>query len=191
MVTFYHTWDDHWIILIRIHFYSFIQYIFLSPSYTNILNVYAFCNIHDVSWGTKGDNKVNTDLGVVQAKKDESGEHTAEIDLPTEQKDMNEAYEAACIELQRKPEVEVQHRDAQTKQEDYYRSFRTRLILFWIISNLILVICVTSATVFGWWGDFDRRSTVYLGFILWSVAGLSVIRFCGATLYLILRIFTG
>ncbi|KAI7874287.1 chitin synthase 1 [Lichtheimia hyalospora FSU 10163] len=172
-------------------FTSFVQYIFLSPSYTNILNVYAFCNIHDVSWGTKGDNKVNTDLGVVQAKKDESGEHTAEIDLPTEQKDMNEAYEAACIELQRKPEVEEHHRDAQTKQEDYYRSFRTRLILFWIISNLILVICVTSATVFGWWGDFDRRSTVYLGFILWSVAGLSVIRFCGATLYLILRIFTG
>ncbi|KAI8150386.1 chitin synthase 1 [Fennellomyces sp. T-0311] len=172
-------------------FTSFIQYIFISPSYTNILNVYAFCNIHDVSWGTKGDNKINTDLGVVKASKDDSGDHTAEIDMPTEQKDMNEAYEAACIELQRKPEAVEQHRDAQTKQEDYYRSFRTRLILSWIISNLILIIAITSAQTFAWMGDFDTRSTIYLGFILWSVAGLSVIRFCGATLYLIFRIFTG
>jgi cellulose synthase/poly-beta-1,6-N-acetylglucosamine synthase-like glycosyltransferase len=26
----------------------------LAPSFTNVLNVYAFCNLHDVSWGTKG-----------------------------------------------------------------------------------------------------------------------------------------
>ncbi|KAL1931482.1 hypothetical protein VTP01DRAFT_9625 [Rhizomucor pusillus] len=172
-------------------FTSFIQYIFLSPSYINILNVYAFCNIHDVSWGTKGDSKIATDLGVVKSKKDESGEHTAEIDLPTEQKDINAAYEEACIELQRKVEEPVQHRDAQTKQEDYYKSFRTRVVLAWIISNLILIVVITNATILHWFGDFDTRSTAYLGFILWSVAGLSVIRFCGATLYLIFRIFTG
>lgn len=110
-------------------FTSFIQYIFMSPSYTNILNVYAFCNTHDVSWGTKGDTKVATDLGVVKAKKDESGDHTAEVEVPTEQKDINEAYEAACLELQRKPEEVEQHRDAQTKQEDYYKSFRTRIVV--------------------------------------------------------------
>lgn len=180
-------------ILIDVYFlmYSFIQYIFLSPSYINILNVYAFCNIHDVSWGTKGDSKIATDLGVVKSKKDESGEHTAEIDLPTEQKDINAAYEEACIELQRKVEEPVQHRDAQTKQEDYYKSFRTRVVLAWIISNLILIVVITNATILHWFGDFDTRSTAYLGFILWSVAGLSVIRFCGATLYLIFRIFTG
>lgn len=27
---------------------SFSQYLFLLPTYVNILNVYAFCNIHDV-----------------------------------------------------------------------------------------------------------------------------------------------
>jgi chitin synthase len=35
-------------------FTSFIQYLLLSPSYINVLNVYAFCNTHDISWGTKG-----------------------------------------------------------------------------------------------------------------------------------------
>ena len=42
---------------------SFIQYLLLLPSYVNILLVYAFCNLHDVSWGTKGDNGSNKDLG--------------------------------------------------------------------------------------------------------------------------------
>ena len=46
---------------------SFIQYLLLLPSYVNILLIYAFCNLHDVSWGTKGDNGSSKDLG--QAKK--------------------------------------------------------------------------------------------------------------------------
>ena len=171
-------------------FTSFIQYIFLSPSYTNVLNIYAFCNTHDVSWGTKGDTKVATDLGVVKSSKDESGDHTAEVEVPTEQKDINDAYEAACLELQRKPEEEVQHRDAQTKQEDYYRAFRTRIVACWIISNLALIAVITE-TAFNALGDFEERSVIYLGFVLWSVAALSFFRFCGSCLYLIFRIFMG
>ena len=38
-------------------FTSFAQYVLLSPTYINVLNIYAFCNIHDVSWGQKGLNK--------------------------------------------------------------------------------------------------------------------------------------
>ena len=30
-------------------FTSFPQYLALAPSFTNVLNVYAFCNLHDVS----------------------------------------------------------------------------------------------------------------------------------------------
>lgn len=32
---------------------SLLQYLLLSPTYINILNIYAFANISDVSWGTK------------------------------------------------------------------------------------------------------------------------------------------
>lgn len=173
-------------------FTSSIQYIFLAPSYTNILNVYAFCNTHDVSWGTKGDNTVATDLGVVKHKKDsETGEHTVEVELPTEQKDLNEIYEEACVDLRTEFVPIKQSRDPKTKQEDYYRAFRTRLVLSWIISNLVLVVIITNVTTFEWMGTFQARSTAYLGFILWSVAGLAAIRFLGSTLYLILRVFSG
>ncbi|CEG66965.1 Putative Chitin synthase 1 [Rhizopus microsporus] len=168
-------------------FTSFIQYILLSPSYTNVLNIYAFCNTHDVSWGTKGDNTVATDLGVVKAKKDGSGDLAVEVEVPVEEKDINAAFIDAQVELTKKIEPEKSHRDAKTKQEDYYRSFRTRLVLAWIISNLALVVAIANTTVI----DIKGKASIYLGFILWSVAGLSVIRFTGSTLYLIFKIFTG
>ncbi|KAG2184796.1 hypothetical protein INT43_000709 [Umbelopsis isabellina] len=172
-------------------FTSFIQYIFMAPGYTNILNVYAFCNTHDVSWGTKGDNSVATDLGVVKSKKNDKGEHTVEVSVPTEEKDLNALYEEACLDLTKKVVEAPQHRDAKTKQEDYYKAFRTRLVISWIISNLALVSVITNAQLLHWFGTEDQRSTIYLGFILWSVAVLAVIRFTGSCLYLIMRIFTG
>ncbi|KAI8368471.1 chitin synthase 1 [Blakeslea trispora] len=171
-------------------FTSFIQYIFLSTSYINILNVYAFCNTHDVSWGTKGDTKMATDLGVVKPKKlNEDGESTVEVELPTRQRDLNEIYINACLELCKEATSCKQHRDAKTKQEDYYRSFRTRFVLAWIVSNLILVVLITSATTFGWIGTFEARSTAYLGFVLWSVAAIAVIRFIGSATYIVCRLF--
>lgn len=44
------------------------------------MNVYAFCNTHDVSWGTKGQDKVATDLGVVTSGKG-GDKGTAEINV--------------------------------------------------------------------------------------------------------------
>ncbi|RUP43257.1 putative chitin synthase division I [Jimgerdemannia flammicorona] len=172
-------------------FTSFIPYLFMTPSYTNVLNIYAFCNTHDVSWGTKGDNTVATDLGVVASKKDASGAQTVEVAVPTEQKDLNAAYEEACLDLQKTVVEAPQHRDAKTKQEDYYKGFRTRLVIFWITSNLILVAIITNAQLLHWFGNFTERSNSYFAFILWSVAGLSAFRFTGACCYLVFRIFTG
>ncbi|KAL1924501.1 uncharacterized protein VTP21DRAFT_4155 [Calcarisporiella thermophila] len=168
---------------------SFIQYMFMMPSYINVLNIYAFCNTHDVSWGTKGDNTVATDLGVVKSSQ-ENGVQTAEIAIPTEEKDLNADYDLAMTELQHKVEAPKQKRDAKTKQEDYYRGFRTRLVVAWILSNALLVVLVIHLMS----AEFspNAQSTPrYFAFVLWSVVALSVIRFTGSTLYLILRMITG
>jgi chitin synthase len=122
---------------------SFIQYLLMAPSYINVLNVYAvscsryrcpcslddlpfamqFANVHDVSWGTKGDNKVSTDLGVVATGKNKN---EVEVAVPTAETDINAAYEDAIHVLSTKaPKVE-QKPDLGTQQEDYYRTFRTK-----------------------------------------------------------------
>ncbi len=44
---------------------SIIQYLLLAPTFVNVISIYAFANINDISWGTKGSDKVMTDLGVV------------------------------------------------------------------------------------------------------------------------------
>lgn len=161
----------------------------MSPSYINVLNIYAFCNTHDVSWGTKGDNSVSTDLGVVKTKKGKDGEHHVEVEVPTEEKDLNEQWDEACLELKKVVEPVHEKRDAKTKQEDYYKAFRTRLVLCWVISNMALVAVITNGQIFQWFGTYQERSTYYLGFILWSVAGLSAIRFIGSILYMVFKIF--
>jgi chitin synthase len=32
----------------------FFQYLFMIPTYINTFQIYSFCNMHDISWGTKG-----------------------------------------------------------------------------------------------------------------------------------------
>ena len=79
--------------------------------------------MHDVSWGTKGDNKTTPDLGAVTTTKNKS---EVEVEVPTSEKDINSLYEDAIHVLQTKPPKQEAKVDASTQQEDYYRAFRTK-----------------------------------------------------------------
>ncbi|EIW81631.1 glycosyltransferase family 2 protein [Coniophora puteana RWD-64-598 SS2] len=168
---------------------SFLQYLLLAPSYIAVLNVYAFANVHDVSWGTKGDNKVSTDLGVVTTGTG-ANKNEVEVAVPTTETDINAAYEDAIHVLSTKPPKEEQKVDAATQQEDYYKSFRTNVLLTWTLSNALLAGAVVAATP----GKGENASTAvngYMAFILFSVAGLAFIRFMGSTTYMLIRLFAG
>jgi chitin synthase len=39
---------------------TFFQYMFMLPTYMNIFAIYSFCNIHDISWGTKGNDDASS-----------------------------------------------------------------------------------------------------------------------------------
>ncbi|KAI8065518.1 chitin synthase-domain-containing protein [Gongronella butleri] len=167
-------------------FTSFIQYLFMSASYINILNTFAFCNTHDVSWGTKDIDTVAFDLGVVEVKHENE---TAEVAL-LEQQDVGDLYVEACQRLGRKPKKVKQHRDASARQLDYYAAFRTRLVICWIITNLILVGLICTADSIGWLGSFNQKTNGYMAFILWAVVVLSCVRFIGCVLYLFTSAFS-
>lgn len=45
--------------------------------------MYAMCNLHDVSWGTKGDNGSSKDLGGAKKITGKDGKDMYEVELPT------------------------------------------------------------------------------------------------------------
>ncbi|KAI8374498.1 chitin synthase 1 [Radiomyces spectabilis] len=165
---------------------SFLPYLFLLPGYINILNIYAFCNTHDVSWGTKGDNTLDKDLGIAKTDKNQQGTQVVEMELPADQVDINFEYEEALIDIERKPDRTKTI--IKVSQDDYYRSFRTHLVLAWIACNGVLVVFITSS-------EFDTLfqasvGTTYMAVILWVNAGLAIFRGLGSMLYLLLRLFS-
>lgn len=163
---------------------SFLQYLLLAPSYINVMNVYAFSNVHDVSWGTKGSDKVNEDLGVVKSHADNKNEVT--VAVPVEQKDINAVYAAELQVLTTKPPKEEKSISADQKQEDYYKNFRTNVLLAWTMSNGALVAVILQVD-----GSSSSLTTTYMGILLYTVAGLALFRFFGSTSYLIVRLFAG
>ncbi|KIK98524.1 glycosyltransferase family 2 protein [Paxillus rubicundulus Ve08.2h10] len=169
---------------------SFVQYLLMAPSYIAVLNVYAFANVHDVSWGTKGDNKVSTDLGVVSVGKG-SNKNEVEVAVPTAETDINAAYEDAIHVLSTKAPKAEQKVDPATQQEDYYKTFRTNVLLVWTLSNALLAAAVVEATPSAGSGQVSASVNGYMAFILFSVGGLAFVRFIGSTTYLLVRLFAG
>jgi len=145
-----------------------------------------------ISWGTKGDNKVSTDLGVVEVKKGgKDGKTTVEVNVPTEEKDINAAYEDALHVLRTKAPKAEDKVDEATKQEDYYRTFRTNVLLAWTLSNGLLAAIVVEANANAATEGANKSVKGYLTFLLFSVAGLAFVRFVGATTYMVVRLFAG
>ncbi|KAK4219580.1 chitin synthase 3 [Rhypophila decipiens] len=174
---------------------SLVQYMLLSPTYTNVLNVYAFCNTHDISWGTKGDDKPDK-LPTVNTK-----DGQGKTDLPDEG-DLNAQYEKEVQVFARKPVKEVKAptpAQLEEKQMDYYRGVRTVVVLIWMIMNFALAAVVLSSAGLqriSSKGNVEedeksRRANIYMSVVLWSVAVLSGFKFIGAIWFLVVRMFRG
>ncbi|ANB12885.1 chitin synthase CHS2 [Sugiyamaella lignohabitans] len=160
-------------------FTSSLQYFFLLPSYVCTLQIYAFCNTHDVTWGTKGDNEQKMDLGSAVVKT-EAGKDVVEIEMPSEQLDIDSGYEEALHNLRERTRIPEAPANQLTVQQDYYREVRTRVVLVWMISNALLAMIMTQV-----FGLDSTNNNVYLKIILWSVAGLALFRAIGSSAYLV------
>ena len=92
-----------------------------------------------------------------------------------------------------KPVKEKKVVSAAEHQEDYYKGVRSAVVIIWMFCNFALAAVVLSA------GGLEtvkigkdspsgpQRSTIYMAVVLWSVAALSLFRFCGAVWFLIVR----
>jgi chitin synthase len=153
-------------------FTSAAQYFMLLPSYICTLQIYAFCNTHDISWGTKGDNVIHTDLGAAMGHGKGA---TVELEMPSEQLDIDSGYDEALRNLRDRLEVPSQPVSESQQQEDYYKSVRTYMVVCWMVANAILAMAVSEA-----YGATAVGDNFYLSLILWSVASLALFRALGS-----------
>lgn len=178
---------------------SFLQYILLSPSYINILQIYAFCNVHDLSWGTKG--AVAKPLGKINSQED----GTFKMEILVSQEEIQANYNKfktildAPIEEDNGGSLSYEE-----KKTGYYANVRSLVIIFWVMTNFGVVAAVLET---GGIGDYLRmkqqsklqtqqvveqpivtqRATIYFTIILWLVAFSALIRFIGCSFYMITR----
>ncbi|MCJ1314956.1 Chitin synthase, class 2 [Xylographa vitiligo] len=160
-------------------FTSSAQYFALLPSYICTLQVYAFCNTHDVTWGTKGDNVIHTDLGAAVGK----AGNTVSLEMPSEQLDIDSGYDEALRNLRDRLEVPVPGVSEAQQQEDYYRAVRTYMVVAWMVANAVLAMAVSEA-----YDSTNVTSNFYLKFLLWSVAGLALFRALGSSAFGVINI---
>ncbi|KAJ3282861.1 Chitin synthase, class 1 [Borealophlyctis nickersoniae] len=159
-------------------FTCFIQYLLLLPSYINVLTVYALSNLHDVSWGTKGDSKAEV-LPSVLAKKEKDGTVVADVSVAADRHDLSVHYKEALSDLQRlshSPKEPPPPPDAKQKQEDDYKSFRTTMMLTYLGTNALLFALATQLSV-----------NAYLLVLLCAVAGISAMKLMGVLAYLFMK----
>lgn len=160
-------------------FTSSAPYFALLPSYICTLQVYAFCNTHDVSWGTKGDNVIQMDLGAAVSGKG----NTVELEMPSEQLDIDSGYDEALRNLRDRLEVAAPAVSEAQQQEDYYRAVRTYMVIAWMVANAILAMTVSEA-----YSSTHVADNFYLKFILWSVAAVAFFRAIGSSAFGVINI---
>ena len=173
-----------------------LQYMLMLPSYINTLTIYAFCNSHDVSWGTKGDNKGST--GSASGKKKDENASGSSSALEKSYLIAPPAIDSMALVRQhrahaqqlaiRPPETE-ERRDADTVRDDFYKNFRTWLVLWWVLTNGLLVAIVSSETITKLLipGSNSTANNPFMAFVMYYVAIMSMIRFGGCVVYLIKR----
>jgi len=103
--------------------------------------------------------------------------------------DLDMEYERELRKFSIKTPKEVRAVSRSERQERSYKEFRSVIVLVWLFCNFILVEVMLNAV------GIDRidvnknsdnqRSVIYMAVVLWTVAGLSLIRSVGATWYLV------
>ncbi|KAG9317517.1 glycosyltransferase family 2 protein [Chiua virens] len=158
-------------------FSSFFQYLCLAPSFTNVLNVYAFCNLHDVSWGTKGSDKAEA-LPSVSSSKSKDADAPVVEDTHRIQEDVDAAFKETVTRAVTK--IEIKEVPEKPTMDDQNKTFRTRLVAFWMLTNAALAVTIeningltTAQDAVQDEQDLRYKQNIYFAVILYSTFALA------------------
>lgn len=158
-----------------------VQYFLMIPSYTCTLQIFAFCNTHDVSWGTKGDNNPKEDTqNQYIIEKNEEGEFEAVVlDVNIDEIYLETLYNIRAKRSNKKV-LATNTGPKVVDGEDYAKDVRTKVVLIWMLCNLVFIMTMLQVYEAG-----ETKQNIYLAFILWTVAILAFVRAIGSFGYLI------
>jgi chitin synthase len=164
---------------------SFVQFMLLSPFWVNVLQVYANCNINDVAWGTKGDDK-KQDLPSAPKVQ---GEVVLELPDATKSTEASEVYrEQLALLKQELVVIDAPKRDAVTKREDDFKIYRTVVLLVWVIANAVLVAVMTNPVVVNAMKvSSGAIMNPYLIFLFYIALAFGIIKMAGVVYYLFVQ----
>lgn len=184
-----------------------VPYLLMSPSFVNVLGIFAFCNIDDISWGTKGAIKQET--AKAAGAKTEGGE---DLLLSTPLKDPDDMYSQAEWALENAKSSKNDVKASSVSRKNYAKG-RTYTVLLWLATNFILIVVVlrtgglddyisineeegtssTSATTDSTTTSTYRRlakreydsetSSIFMTVVLWIMALTALFRFVSCVSY--------
>ncbi|KAG1779739.1 glycosyltransferase family 2 protein [Suillus placidus] len=168
-------------------FSSFFQYLCLAPSFTNVLNVYAFCNLHDVSWGTKGSDKAEA-LPSISSSKTKDADSPVVEDTHRIQEDVDDAFKETVTRAVTK--IDVKEAIEKPTMDDQNKTFRTRLVAFWMLTNAGLAVAIENMNGLTSvqnaaldQSELQTKQNTYFAVILYSTFLLAAVRFTGCLFY--------
>ncbi|RSM03311.1 hypothetical protein CEP52_007463 [Fusarium oligoseptatum] len=173
-------------------FTSYAQFLFVSSSYVNILNIFAFSNVHDVSWGNKSKRQElptqepsRNYLLLAETRNRVSG--ASDTTLHEDIHIINAEYEKVVIQaLTPDPVVKM---EKQPSQSDSLLEFRTILLASYIFSNffLCLIILNDSLKPLSFLGSSYWHKIRFFQFWLWANSISFLLRFAGSVYYYFMR----
>lgn len=90
-----------------------------------------------ISWGTKQDDEVETDLGAVI----QNSQSQVDVEILAEPSDVNAMYDETLNNLKTrkpvtKPNTVPSAAEKEQQAKDYYANVRTNVLLAWVLSNV-------------------------------------------------------
>ena len=160
-------------------FSSFPQYLCLAPSFINVINVYAFCNVHDVS--SESSDEAEALPSVLSSKGKDR-----EAPVVQYMERMREDLDAVFKETVNRAVTKIEHKDVLRKpsKDDQDKTFRTRMVVFWMLMNAGLAVAIENIdgldiNLTEGEAKVREKQNTYFAFILFSTFGLSAVRFMG------------
>jgi len=138
-----------------------------------------------VSWGTKGSDKAEA-LPSVSSSKSKDADAPVVEDTTRIQEDVDAAFKETVTRAVTK--IEVKEVPEKPTMDDQNKTFRTRLVALWMLSNAGLAVAIeninglTSAqTAVQDDAKLREKQNIYFAVILYSTFGLAAVRFMGVS----------